>query len=163
MQVKPELVQRTLDIVMGNGDTTGFFEPIVFEPHGGEADGSIGEAANQACHETVAGKPKQRRRRGSLPEALIQPDALLAVVNAAGTVVEEDVEKDHEEVVAKPRQRRRRGSLPEVLIQPDALLAVKGDEEVVAKPRQRRRRGSLPEVLIQPDALLAAAAVVPEV
>ena len=43
MSVKPELVQRTLDIVIGNGDTSGFFEPIVFDQQGGDAGGSSGE------------------------------------------------------------------------------------------------------------------------
>merc|ERR1712166_1574049 len=77
----------------------------------------------------VNGIRRERRRRASLPEAHIQPDALVAVqsalmaqVSSAGEEVQEN-EDEGEALTVKGnrRDRRRRASLPEAHIQPDAL------------------------------------------
>ena len=136
--------------------------------------------ANQSEDYVVKPGRRDRRRRASLPEALILPDALLAVDAVSD---EQVVANQSEDYVVKPgrRDRRRRASLPEALILPDALLAVGGsaayeaalksqfssDDDLLPKEsepvmlknrRERRRRPSLPEAVIRPDSLVAVKA-----
>merc|ERR1711865_311028 len=90
----------------------------------------VQEKENEGEALTVKGNGRDRGRRASLPEAHIQPDALVAVqsalmaqVSSAGEEVQEN-EGEAIEVKGNRRERRRRASLPEAHIQPDALVAV---------------------------------------